>query len=75
MPVERPQVIETTALGAARLAALGAGLAPSPDALADGWRPERRFEPRMEPARRERLLRGWRDAIARVLTQGHAGLR
>ena len=75
VPVERPQVIETTTLGAARLAALGAGLAPSPDALADGWRPERRFEPRMEPARRERLLRGWRDAIARVLTQDHAALR
>ena len=75
VPVERPKVIETTALGAARLAALGAGLAPSPDALADGWRAERRFEPRMEPARRERLLRGWRDAIARVLTRGHAALR
>ncbi len=75
VPVERPQVIETTALGAARLAALGAGLAPSPDALADGWRAERRFEPRMEPARRERLLRGWQDAIARVLTRSHAALR
>ena len=66
LPVERPTVTETSALGAARLAALGAGLASSPHALSEGWRLDRRFEPAMPASLRERLLAGWDDAVARV---------
>ncbi len=65
-PVERPVVTETTALGAATLAALGAGLV---DDLKGGalWRLEREFLPAMEPETRERLLEGWRKAVRRAL--------
>ena len=66
MPVERPTVTETTALGAARLAGLGAGLYSSPHDLAGQWRLDRRFEPAMPAGTRERLLAGWDDAVARV---------
>ena len=64
--VERPTVIETTALGAARLAGLGVGLYSSPRALSGRWRLGRRFEPAMQDGVRERLLAGWEDAVARV---------
>ena len=66
MPVERPSVTETTALGAARLAALGAGLISSPRELAGRWRLDRRFEASMPSEERERLLSEWEDAVARV---------
>jgi glycerol kinase len=65
-PVERPAVIETTALGAAYLAGLAAGVYGSLDAVADAWRLDRRFEPRLRPAERDRLLEGWRQAVRRV---------
>jgi glycerol kinase len=65
-PVERPAVVETTALGAAYLAGLAAGVYGSLDAVAGAWRLERRFEPRMQAAERQRLLEGWRRAVARV---------
>ena len=70
LPVERPTVTETTALGAARLAGLGAGLYPSPRALSGRWRLDRRFEPSMPAGTRERLLAGWDDAVARVKSGG-----
>ena len=66
LPVERPTMTETTALGAARLAGLGAGLYSSPHDLAGRWRLDRRFEPSMPAETRERLLTGWNDALARV---------
>jgi glycerol kinase len=66
-PVERPANIETTALGAAFLAGLGAGVWPSLDAIAEGWRLDRRFDPEMAPREREQCLEGWRDAVARTL--------
>ena len=66
MPVERPTVTETTALGAAYLAGLGAGVHSSTQALAGRWRLDRRFEPAMPPGSRERLLEGWDDAVSRV---------
>ncbi|HEX8373638.1 MAG TPA: FGGY-family carbohydrate kinase, partial [Geminicoccaceae bacterium] len=69
-PVERPEVTETTALGAAFLAGLAVGVHPSLDAVAATWRRQRRFEPAMEPARRDGLLRGWHEAVARVRTSG-----
>ena len=65
-PVERPAVVETTALGAAYLAGLAAGLYGSLDDVAAAWRLDRRFEPAMAPGARDRLLAGWRRAVARV---------
>jgi glycerol kinase len=68
VPVERPAVTETTALGAACLAGLEVGLYPSLAALARGWQCERRFEPQMDQARRTALYAGWRDAVRRTLS-------
>ncbi|HET6521985.1 MAG TPA: glycerol kinase GlpK, partial [Geminicoccaceae bacterium] len=71
LPVERPAVTETTALGAAYLAGLHAGVYRNLDAIADTWRCERRFEPGMDPAERERLYAGWLDAVRRVRSHHH----
>jgi glycerol kinase len=65
VPVERPRVTETTALGAAFLAGLASGVWSSPEEVAATWRLERRFEPRMEQQERDRLLRRWRQAVER----------
>jgi glycerol kinase len=65
IPVERPVVTETTALGAAYLAGLAVGLYPSLESLSQVWRCERRFEPKMSRADRDRLYAGWLDAIRR----------
>jgi glycerol kinase len=70
LPVERPAITETTALGAARLAGLEVGLYPSLDAVADAWRCARRFEPQMAPTDRARLYGGWLNAIRRVKAAG-----
>jgi glycerol kinase len=64
--VERPRVVEVTALGAAFLAGLATGLWRSQSDLAGGRRLERRFRPRMDAATREALYRGWQAAVARV---------
>ena len=69
LPVERPAVIETTALGAASLAGLKVGVYRDQAAVAGAWRCDRRFEPRMDAARRDRLYRGWLDAVQRVKRQ------
>jgi glycerol kinase len=66
VPVERPRVTETTALGAAFLAGLAVGTWASTDELAGTWRLERRFEPRLALAERDRLVRRWRAAVARA---------
>ena len=66
-PVERPAGVETTALGAAFLAGLATGVWPDLEALSATWALERRFEPRMEGARREAVVAGWRDAVRRTL--------
>jgi glycerol kinase len=65
--VDRPEVKETTALGAAYLAGLHAGFFPEPDRFADHWRLEQRFVPHMDAAARERKLAGWTAAVARLL--------
>lgn len=67
-PVDRPLVLETTALGAAYLAGLSAGIYPSPDTFASVWGLDRRFEPQMATAERTRKLDGWHDAVRRVLS-------
>jgi glycerol kinase len=65
-PVDRPVVLETTALGAAWLAGSGAGVWPDQDGFAKSWRRERRFEPQMDAETRERLIAGWHDAVRRA---------
>jgi glycerol kinase len=66
LPVERPVVTETTALGAAYLAGLQAGLFKSIEDIARQWRRDRLFEPRMSTGDRDRLYAGWQDAVRRV---------
>src|SRR5579872_5567580 len=66
-PVDRPVIQETTALGAAYLAGLSAGVFPEPSRFADNWRLEHRFEPKMSMATRERKLKGWARAVKGLL--------
>jgi glycerol kinase len=65
VPVVVPEIAETTALGAAYLAGVGAGLWTVAD-VRDGWREGARYEPRMSADERETLLAGWADALART---------
>lgn len=67
-PVDRPTVLETTALGAAYLAGYRAGVCPDPAGFAKTWRLERRFTPGMNAATREAKWRGWQDAVRRTRT-------
>ena len=66
VPVDRPRVVETTAMGAAFLAGLATGFWRSQAELARARRIDRRFRPRMAAAKRDALYRGWRDAVTRV---------
>ena len=68
-PVDRPEVKETTALGAAYLAGLQAGIYPEPSEFATKWRLEKRFSPTLDAAPRADLLKGWADAVSRTLTK------
>lgn len=68
LPVERPEVIETTALGAAYLAGLQTGLYSSKEAITESWMVDKRFEPAMSDTQRETLYQGWQDAVRRVRT-------
>jgi glycerol kinase len=67
-PVERPKVTETTALGAAFLAGLKAGLWPSLEALSKTWALDRAFRPAEGAASRDRRYAGWQEAVRRVRT-------
>lgn len=66
LPVDRPRVTETTALGVAYLAGLGANLFSGEKDIAAQWALDRRFAPTMKKARRDALYRGWRDAVKRI---------
>jgi len=66
-PVLRPHVIETTALGAAYLAGLHAGVFSSLEDVAKSWECQQRFSPRMPTKEREKLYSGWRHAVKQVL--------
>jgi glycerol kinase len=68
IPVDRPKVLETTALGAAYLAGLQAGLYNSLEAVQANWQRDKHFEPQMEYSYRETLLKGWNIAVKKVLT-------
>lgn len=64
--VDRPKMIETTALGAAYLAGLRAGMFDSMEELEDQWQRDRRFEPAMTKAKRDALYEGWVQAVNRL---------
>lgn len=66
IPVDRPAVNETTALGAACLAGLASGLFSSLDEIAAWWRREARLTPAMGDADRAHLIAGWKRAVARI---------
>ncbi len=66
-PVDRPMVLETTALGAAYLAGLHAGLLPSPEKFAKSWQRDKRFAPKMKADLRELKYAGWQDAVRKLL--------
>jgi glycerol kinase len=67
VPVVRPKVIETTALGAAYAAGLATGIWSGTDDLVRNWSADRRWHPAMEPRERERLTAEWSKAVARSL--------
>lgn len=69
LTVERPRVTETTALGAALLAGIGAGLLKGPEDAARLWQSDRRFEPGLAPDARSSRLAGWRAAVAQTLNK------
>ncbi|NKW71406.1 glycerol kinase GlpK [Rhodobacteraceae bacterium R_SAG10] len=71
-PVDRPRVLETTALGVAWLAGMRAGLYPGQAECAKNWALERRFEPVMAKAQRDERYAGWKDAVRRTLSSGGA---
>jgi glycerol kinase len=68
-PVDRPKVLETTALGAAWLAGHQVGAWPSQAEFAQIWQQDRRFEPQMDAAARRRRVDLWHDAVRRTLTK------
>jgi glycerol kinase len=68
-PVDRPAVKETTAIGAAYLAGLKAGVCPDIETFARTWSSERRFLPALDEATRNRKYAGWQDAVQRTLTR------
>ena len=67
-PVDRPEVLETTALGVAWLAGSKAEVYPDQDTFAKKWALERRFKTQMPSKDRDTLYSGWRDAVRRTLT-------
>jgi glycerol kinase len=66
--VERPKVIETTALGAASLAGTKAGVIDGQNGIREIWQADKLFEPQMSASERERRYAGWLDAVGRVRT-------
>jgi glycerol kinase len=68
-PVDRPVVMETTALGAGYLAGHAADVCPPPEQFAASWALQRRFTPRMDDGERTRRYAGWQDAVRRTLSR------
>ena len=67
VPVQRPKVAETTALGAAYLAGLAVGFWSNEQELAEHWAVDRTFEPRMSKDQRDSLYAGWKRAVERSM--------
>ncbi|MCP3892905.1 MAG: glycerol kinase GlpK [Desulfobulbaceae bacterium] len=68
-PVDRPVVLETTALGAAYLAGLYAGIVPPPEEIGSSWKLDKQFKPTLAADIRTRKYDGWKDAVSRTLTK------
>ena len=69
VPVDRPTILETTALGAAWLAGWKAGVWPDMTGFARHWALDRQFNPSMDPAVRKQKLKGWNQAVRRTLSR------
>ncbi|MFV9568245.1 glycerol kinase GlpK [Thermoanaerobacter mathranii] len=67
VPVDRPQVIETTALGASYLAGLAVGFWNSREEIEKNWNVDKHFEPAMDNEKREKLYKGWKKAVERAM--------
>ncbi len=67
LPINRPAVLETTALGAALLAGLAAGVYPDVESTSRGWHVDSEFEPQMAKEDREKALKGWQRAVKAAL--------
>jgi len=67
LPIDRPEVMETTALGAAYLAGLQAGVYESLDDVSQNWKRDAHFNPSMEKSERTERLKNWKQAVSRVL--------
>ncbi len=68
VPVERPEIIETTALGAAYLAGIAVGYWKKSE-IAERWQLDNSFPPEMESEKRDALYKGWQDAVKRTMTK------
>jgi len=68
-PVDRPRLLETTAVGAAYLAGLHQGIFPGPEEFALSWKRDRRFTPAFDEELRIRKYNGWKDAVRRTLSR------
>ena len=66
-PVDRPMIIETTALGAAYLAGFAVGICPAPQEFSKAWKLEKRFAPTLGDEARQQFYRGWKSAVSRTL--------
>jgi glycerol kinase len=70
VPVVRPQVTETTALGAAYLAGLAVGFWKNTAEIASQWQAEARFKPTMKPAARRAKFEAWETAVRQTKAHG-----
>ncbi len=68
-PVDRPMILETTAIGAAYLAGLQRGFFPPPDEFSHSWKRDKRFNPSLNEELRKRKYDGWKDAVQRTLSK------
>jgi glycerol kinase len=66
--VLRPEVTETTALGAAYLAGLAVGFWKDKEEISSKWRLDREFNPELEEEKKEKLYKGWKKAVSRALS-------
>ncbi|PLY07020.1 MAG: glycerol kinase [Arcobacter sp.] len=66
--VDRPEILETTALGVAWLAGMKADFYPTKEGFAKNWKLERKFEPKLDEEKRKELYAGWKDAVRRTLS-------
>lgn len=69
VPVDRPKILETTAVGAAYMAGLYANILPKPDEYSKKWNRENRFIPKMSAEIREEKYDHWQDCVSRVLSE------